>query len=296
MRLRQLQTLVTIADLGSFVAASERLGMTQSAVSMQMKALEASFQTQLFDRTLRPPKLTGSGRLLVERAREVILLYDGLRQNLSNDGDLAGLLRLGVITGISVNLLPSALDTLRRRHGQLRIKIENGLSTELMRRVGQGQLDAAIVTEPRRLDDDLECRTVLDEALFVAAHPDETGARDEELLSTLPYVYFNRRSQIGRIIDDGLRARRIKVDDAMELDSMEAIMHMVSRGLGVAIVPKVAITADFKNAVYRVPFGEPPLRRRVGLVKRIGDRHSAAVDVLHQVLRATVEEMKTADS
>lgn len=295
MRLRQLKTFVTISDLGSFVAAADRLGMTQSAVSMQMKGLEEMFETLLFDRSLRPPKLTESGRLLVEQAREIVLLYEGLHHNLIVDGELAGLLRVGVVPGVSVNLLPQALDTLRRRHSRLRIKVDNGLSVGLLRRLGQGELDAAIITEPTRLADDFDCRTIRDEPLMAVAHPDESGARDAELLAALPYVYFNRRSLIGRIIDDGLRVRHITVDDAMELDSMEAIMRMVSRGLGVAIVPRSAITEEFKDAVYQVPFGDPPLRRRVGLVKRTGDRHDATVDALYQVLRHTVGETDAGD-
>jgi len=295
MRLRQLKTFVTIADLGSFVAAADRLGMTQSAVSMQMKGLEEALETTLFDRSLRPPGLTESGRLLVERGREIVLLYEGLNHGLTVDGELAGLLRLGVVHGVSVSLLPQTLHTLHQRHPRLRIKVENGMSVDLMRRLGQGELDAAIVTEPNRLDDDLECRTIRNEPLTVVAHPDESGARDDELLSTLPYVYFNRRSLFGRIIDDGLRARGIRTDDAMELDSMEAIMHMVSRGLGVAIVPVSAVTTAFTDAVYQVPFGNPPLSRRVGLVKRTGDRHATAVDALYQVLRQMVGEEAASD-
>jgi DNA-binding transcriptional LysR family regulator len=288
MRLRQLKTFVTISDLGSFVASADRLGMTQSAVSMQVKGLEESFETELFDRSLRPPKLTESGRLLVERAREIVLLYEGLHHDLIVDGELAGLLRLGVVPGISVNLLPQTLGILRHRHPRLRIKVENGMSSDLLRRLGQGELDATIVTEPNRLAEDLECRTIRNEPLMVVAHPDESGARDKALLSSLPYIYFNRHSLVGRIIDEGLRSRNIRPEDTMELDSMGAIMRMVSRGLGVAIVPASTITDEFKESVYRVPFGDPPLRRRVGLVKRTGDRHATTVDALYQVLREIV--------
>ena len=284
MRLRQLQTLVAIADCGNFVRAAERLSMTQSAVSMQMKSLEKAFQAQVFDRSIRPPVLTASGRLLVARAREIVSLYEGLREVYTVDGELSGLLRLGAIPGITVRILPQTLANLRRKHSKLQIKVETGLSDALTWRVTHGTLDAAIVTEPTRFDNNLVWRTVTDEKLCVIAHIDETGATERQLLSTLPYVAFNRRSQLGRLIEESLRVRKVAVQHAMELDSMEAILLMVSRGLGVAVVPEASITCEFERTVCRQPFGEPPLRHRVCLIQRTGQRHAAAADALYREL------------
>ena len=76
MQLRQLRTLVAIADTGSFHAAAAKLGLTQAAVSMQVKSLEASLRLDLFERSVRPPRLNNTGLLLLEQAREITSLCD----------------------------------------------------------------------------------------------------------------------------------------------------------------------------------------------------------------------------
>ena len=79
MSLRHLETLVAIADCGSFRVAAARLGVTQSAVSMQMKALEAELRAEIFERDRRPPTLSPLGEALVDRARELVNGYEELR-------------------------------------------------------------------------------------------------------------------------------------------------------------------------------------------------------------------------
>ena len=76
MSIRNLRTLVAVADRGSFAAAARAVGLTQSAVSMQLRGLETELGTELFDRTRRPPVLNDHGKLLVRRAREIVQLYE----------------------------------------------------------------------------------------------------------------------------------------------------------------------------------------------------------------------------
>src|SRR3546814_17728056 len=88
------------------------------------------------------------------------------------------------------------------------------------------------------------------------------------LLRGLPFVRFNRRTGVGRVIDATLRRDRIAVTEAMELDSIEAILAMVGRGLGVAVVPAGSVVGPVEETVQALPFGDPPVLRRVGLVAR----------------------------
>ena len=111
MTLRHLATLVAVAEAGSFHGAADRLGITQSAVSMQMKALEENLRVALFDRARRPPVLNALGRSLLERAREVLLRYEALRQAALAGESVVGTLRLGVIPTTGTTLLPRALTT-----------------------------------------------------------------------------------------------------------------------------------------------------------------------------------------
>ena len=151
MNLRHLRTFVTIAETGSFQAASERLFLTQSAVSMQMKALEESLQAELFDRGKRPPVLSALGRALLDRARDLVDQVDSFRQAAAGGEELLGSLTLGVIPSATTSVLPSALARLRDEHPRMQVRIEGGLSAGLEDLVAGGVIDAAVFTEPARL-------------------------------------------------------------------------------------------------------------------------------------------------
>lgn len=284
MSLRQLETLVAIAEAGSFHGAAGRLGITQSAVSMQMKALEQDLGTALFDRSRRPPVLRESAAPQVDRARRILRLYQDFRVAALAEGTVSGTLRIGVIPTASTGILPDALALLRERTPRLQVRIENELSTELIRRVERAMLDAAILTEPPRLNAGLRARTILRERLLVVAPGDSPGETDRDVLAALPFVRFNRRAGVGWAIDAALRERRIEVRERMELDSIESILMMVSRGLGAAVAPERSISAEQRALLKCLPFGDPPLYRRVALVERDGADQSALTDALHDAL------------
>jgi DNA-binding transcriptional LysR family regulator len=288
MSLRQLETLVAIADAGSFHAAADRLAITQSAVSMQMKALEEALQASLFDRARRPPALRENARPLIDQARQILRLHEDFRLGARATGAVSGALRIGVIPTASTGILPDALAILRERTPLLQVRIESELSTELIRRVERGMLDAAILTEPPRISADLRCRTILEERLLVVAPADSPGANDVELLNALPFLRFNRRAGVGRAIDTALRARGIDVQERMELDSIESILMMVSRRLGVAVAPERSITSEQRTKLKCLPFGDPVIRRRVGLLERAGRDPSPLTDALHEALTEVV--------
>lgn len=280
MRLRHLRTLVAVADGGSFQAAAEHLSLTQSAISMQMKALEERLGITLFDRSMRPPLLTGAGRTLVERSREIVVACDELTVGVAHTGKLFGLLNIGVVPGASLSLLPDALARLRTDYPSVQVRVQSGLSSGLMQRVAQGALDAAIVTEPARLEHDLDCHTVSDESLLVIGPPGDASSDDVSLLAAHPYIAFNRQAEFGRLIDASLRDRGLEAHRTMELDSLDAIVMMVARGLGVAIVGERNVFPRYRGLVHAVPFGEPPLRRRIGVVRRARHRHPELVNAL----------------
>jgi len=290
MNLRHLETLLAIAETGSFVAASDRVGVTQSAVSMQMRALEEQLGTGLFDRARRPPVLNDLGRALLPHARNVVRAAEDLAAAASG-AVLRGRLRLGVIPTAATGLVPDALTRLAARAPDLQIRIESGLSTDLARRVAQGVLDAALVTETARLERGLVVRPVLEEPLVVVAPLPTAGPTARTLLRRLPFVRFNRRTGVGRVIDAALRRDRITVTETMELDSIEAILAMVGRGLGVAVVPAGSVAGAVAATVHALPFGDPPVLRRVGLLERErspGGEPNPTTAALIEVLRASV--------
>jgi DNA-binding transcriptional LysR family regulator len=184
MNLRQLRTLVAIAEQGSFTAAGNAVGLSHSAISLHVKALEEELGIALADRTQRPPRLTARGIALVEQARRMAALEDEIRA-LGSDEALAGSLAVGVVPTAMVHLLPPALARLRALHPKLAIRVRTGLSSELAQAVRGAELDVAVVTRPDIPPEGLGLHEIAREPLVVIAPANATEATDADLIAPL---------------------------------------------------------------------------------------------------------------
>lgn len=284
MELRQLRTLVAIADYGSFAAAADAVGLTQSAVSLQIKHLEAELGTTLFDRRQRSPQLNNKGQVLVEQARKVVTLCDHMLQKAGSEA-LEGTLMLGAVPTMLGGILPEAFASLRDLYPNLHIKVSSGLSAELAARTRSGDINAAVVTEPQQLAEGLVAHKVAQEPLVVIAPPGVEGGSDRELLEAQPFIQFNRGAWAGQQIDQHLKSRKIRVSLGMEIDSLEAIARMVRQGLGVSVVPMPSGPDPIFAGLKWLPFGDPPLQRCLVVIERQGNPQSHLVSLLVEVLR-----------
>jgi DNA-binding transcriptional LysR family regulator len=269
MSIRSLRTLVAIEEFGSFQRAATRLNMTLSAVSMQMRQLEDHFGISVFDRSFRPPRLTGEGAILAARAKEVVALYDDLPSIARGTSPLIGEVSIGIVASASVRLFPRLLASLSARHSHVRLRVETGLSASLAGKVVAGSLDAAIVTRTPDLDAKLRVDTIAVEKLVVVA-PRPLGARAaEDLLRKENYVRFQPDTGVGRVIDRYLERAGIVPNDLIVLDSIEAVIECVRQGLGVTVMPEPDARRYGGRRVALLDLGTPPLTRALALVTRI---------------------------
>lgn len=269
MSLRALRTLLAIAQHGSFVRAADAVHLTQSAVSLHVRSLEEDFNALLFDRSRRLPVLTDAGHIAVERAREILALYDGISSEIGGDSELRGRLRIGAIQTALAGVLPLALSALRAQHPHLRITVASGMSAELATRVEAGELDVAITTEPVKPHPYGLASTVLYEEGFWIIAPVSLAHEDLQLLlKSQPFIRFDRRAWAGRTIERELRTMRMRVQTSMELDSQDAIIQMVSSGLGVSIIPLAQQQVESLTTLAFEPFGTPQKTRGVVLLER----------------------------
>ncbi|KAF1050912.1 MAG: Hydrogen peroxide-inducible genes activator [Stenotrophomonas maltophilia] len=287
MSLRALRTLVAIAQHGSFARAAEAVHLTQSAVSLHVRRLEEEFNAPLFDRSRRLPVLTEAGHLALERAREILALYDSIAAELGDGSELTGRLRLGAIHTALSGFLPAALAALSREHPRLRVNVSSGMSAELALRIDSGELDAAVTTEPvKPYPHGLVSTPLYQEGFWIIA-PAHVESRDpRRLLQDYPFFRFDRRAWAGRTIEQALRRQRLRVQTSMELDSQEAIIQMVASGLGVAVIPLASHTFHALEGVLRLPFCEPQLGRRVVLLERADRRAGRLAGALVEAVRA----------
>lgn len=288
MNLRHLKTLITVAEHGTFVGAAEALGLTQSAVSMQIRALEEALSVELFDRTKRPPAMNPYGRALLQPARELLFLADQLSEVVSDKSALTGTVDLGAVPTVLTGILPLALEQLQAQYPRLRIRVFSGLSAELMMRMTRGELDAIVVSEPSSVPAGTVWREVATEPLIVIAPESARGRSEEELLQGLPYIRFSKHAWVGGMIDEELRRRGIRIQEGMELDTLEAIGLLVAHNLGVSIVPQRAIDPFRGLKIKSVPFGRPPLRRKLGVLLRGANPRARIIDsLIEQLMRVS---------
>ena len=150
MSIRAFRILQAIARHGSFTRAGEAVGLTQSAVSLQVKGLEEEFGVRLLDRTRHRPVFTDAGMIVLAKAEEILALYDQIEPALSDEQSLAGRLRLGAIQSALNGILPQALAVLNREHpASPRSCRGRHVSGSRFEGTG-GELDVAITSEPVR--------------------------------------------------------------------------------------------------------------------------------------------------
>lgn len=283
--LRFLQTLLAIAEQPSFAAAGDALGLSPSAVSLQVKALEEGFGAALVDRTRRPPRLTARGLALAEQAHRIFDVIEEMSA-LGDEDTLAGALSIGVAPSALVHLAPPALAALRAAHPKLTVQVRSALSDDLAQAVRSGELDVAVSTEPEAALAGLHAAAICREPLF-AVGPIDAPERDvKALLTARPFIWFNRRAWAGRRIEQAILAEGIRVRAELEADSLEAVTSLVRHGLGVSVLPQRTGAPPLAETLTALPFGEPQLARGLVLLERAHNPKTRLTAALLSELRA----------
>lgn len=282
MDLRQLQTLVAVADTGSFAAAAGVVNLTPSAISQQIQSLEAEIGAQLFDRKKRPRQLNAQGEELVRAARSVVQTLTEARMTIAG-GRTAGVLKLGAIRTVSMRLVPEALRGMRGRYPDLGFEMTVGMSERLMADVAAGRLDAALVAEHVGVTATLSWSPVLNEPLVIIAPPQEAWRSEVSLLRDLPFIRYATDVPLARQIETELSGLSIVPREVAVANTMPAVVGLVQAGLGVAVVPRIA-TLHGGPALHCRPFRDGAITRRVGLVQRQVSSRSRVLTELREIL------------
>ena len=296
MNLTQLKTLVAIAEAESFSLAADRLFITPSAVSHQMRDLEADLGVALFDRQSRPPRLNAHGYAVAERGQQLLEQLSTLIALARSPGEIGGKLMLGCVSGVSSDLIPRALANLRQSHPAVQVSMQEGLSEELATLVRRRELDAAIITDLPDPDPELNTLTITEEAMMVVA-PRDCEINDwQQILASYPFIRLNRHAGMGKIIDRTLREHKISVHEAMELDSSEAVASMAIAGLGAGVIPEGRLRNVGAGEVTAIPFGSPAIFRKVVLVERRNNPRSDLSQLLYNEIKILTPVASNQDS
>lgn len=238
MQTRSLRSLVKISQTNSFSEAAKQLGMTLSALSMQMKALEESLGAQLFDRSVRPPRLTPIGTAIVAEALPLLRQEEKITEICQSTKDLAGSFRLGFITTAAVRLLPHFIQASSQEAPLASFEFETGLSASLQDKVLFGHLDAAVITDAQGLPSKLSSRILRQEPFVFAAHKSLLKDGLAGLMSRSAFLHFMPDTGIGKLIETAmLDYERPAKTKTIVMDNLEAIMECVSAQLGFTLLP-----------------------------------------------------------
>lgn len=288
MSIRALRTLIAIHRYGSFRAAAEAEHLTPAAVSQQMRHLEASWNLKLFDRTPKTPTLTETGLALVGEAATVVTAYDNLADKVSTGDVISGELILGAAPTTLTGLVPLALSHLKTHHPGIQVRIVPGLSNQLLLQLDRGLIHAAIISPPEVLSRALSFSKIADENLVLLVAQKTENLPPDDLLRSEPFIRFNRDAVVGRQIEAWLQKNDISVNDAMELESLEAISSMVAAELGISIVPQRCIAENNHLPLKTIPLGTGAPQRQLGLVSRVDSPRGRVIQATKAALLSAV--------
>ncbi|KHJ52284.1 LysR family transcriptional regulator [Vreelandella venusta] len=282
MDTRQLRTLVAIAEHGTFARAASVVSLTPSAVSQQIHALEQELNTSLFNRESRPPSLNLQGLKMLETARQVLSLVDETKGVFSG-GRTASTLNIGSVRTSSIGLLPRAIVAMRREYPELTINLRVGLSSSLISDVNAERLDMAVVAENVSVSRNMLWSPFIREPLVVISPPGTPSTSPRELLESLPFIRFSSDVPLAALINNELTRLGANVHDIAEIDTIPAIVECVAEGLGVSIVPDIAVRGNNRGMLVQ-SFGEPQVFRQIGTIQRTNSPKAELLVALHNKL------------
>jgi DNA-binding transcriptional LysR family regulator len=267
-----VRTLREIARHGSFSRAAESLRLSQPALSLHMRQLEARCGTALLERVGKRAFPTPAGAVLLEHAGRAFAALEAAQEALRGlRGVVAGRLRLGTGATASIHLLPPLLGRMRARYPELELIVVTGNSPEIAAAVSANELDVAIVTLPVTGRQLLVTPLLLDPLVAVGpptqAWPGR-GALSAAELARHPLIVYERGGTIRRVIDGWFRRGGVRPRIVMELGNEEAIKKLVGAGLGISVSPAMAVRDEVRSGALSMRPLSPPLERRLGLVRR----------------------------
>jgi DNA-binding transcriptional LysR family regulator len=292
---RRLKVLREVARCGSFSAAAEALAFTQPAISRQIAALELEAGMQLVDRRARGVRLTPAGELLLGHA-DVIL--DRLAVAETQLEALAGLaggrLRLGTFGTANATLIPLAIRAFGAEHPGVELRLVEGVSATLVRRLCAGEVDLAVVSdhEPLQIDrDEIELEHLMDDPLYVALPAGHRLAGAPRLrmanLSAETWIEGRQGGCAGPLLA-AAQAAGFQPRIGFEADGWLGKQGLVAAGVGVTLIPTVALATVREDVVLR-SLEDAPVRRLFLAAQACGYR-APAVEPMKAILRRVAEE------
>lgn len=271
MSLRQLRYFDALARSSHFGRAAEACAVTQPALSMKIKELEESLGVVLIERGVRRVRLTTFGETFALRVRGILRSVDELGDLARASKDrLAGRLRVGMIPTIAPYLLPAVIVNLARRHPELDINVREAVTSKLIRELEDGRLDAAIVALPVSEPSLTEVALLKESFLLVRPAGDKRApvpSRDE--LGNMRLLLLEEGHCFREQALSFCKMQTSAPRQTLDANSLSTLVQMVGAGLGVTLIPEMAVAQETRSAAVAVSrFRDPQPSRTIGMIWR----------------------------
>ncbi|MDR3457921.1 MAG: LysR family transcriptional regulator [Verrucomicrobiae bacterium] len=277
--LYELHLFHLVAETGSFTRAGQRAGLTQSAITRQIRGMEDRLGVTLFERTTRQVSLTLAGRALHERSGPILAATDDALNHLRQKFNLVPkTLHVGVARTIGLAYLPGFFFAFQRKFPEVQLQVSQQTSDEIIEAVAAQDLDVGLLCRPPRLPRGLQITHCFKDDFTFIAPPkfalseksNRTPVKElKHILAGQRWLMIQRESNTGRHLRLWLEEQDWEIEPAMELDSFDAIVNLVSLGLGVSIVPhRVLPLYDQRRAVKRIRSASRFSRELVVVVRK----------------------------
>ena len=298
MKLRDLEYLVAVDEERHFYKAAERCFVSQPTLSGQLKKLEDELGVMLVERTRRQVAMTDVGEAVAQQARKILTEVKAVREIVQSFGDpMAGELHVGLIPTLAPYLLPRIMPGIRSQYPKLKLWLHEYQTSVLLEQLRQAELDLLILALPVDTDEFSEM-SLFNEPFQLAVPKDEELAQQ----SIITLAELGKREML--LLEEGhcLRGQALDVcfmagateNVGFHASSLETLRHMVGEGMGITLMPQLAIPARSSemDEIRYLPFIDPKPSRQIGMLYRKGSYREATFLKLRQLIQIEMEEKK----
>lgn len=271
MELHQLRYFVAVAQAGNFSRAAERCFVSQPSLSQQIQKLERQLKRPLFHRLGRKAVLTDAGRLLFDKAMQILAgVEDAERRLRGGDDAQSGRLSVGAIPTIAPFVLPDALRRFTKSLPQAELMIREDVTEHLVAAVAEGGLDLAVVALPME-DPRLHVETLCTEPLFLAVprqHPLAKPRRKVTVQDLVGerFILMGDMHCLGETVLNFCRSRDCQPFIACRSAQISTIQQLIGLGLGISLLPDMARRADTSSTIIYRRLEEPQPERKLAVI------------------------------
>ncbi|MES1041031.1 LysR family transcriptional regulator [Peribacillus simplex] len=252
-----LKTFVTLVEVKNFTKTAEMLLMSQPSVSLHIKKLEEEFQTKLFLRSPKFLKVTLTGEILYDRAKQMITIYEQTRQDIQeHDRSIKGELKIGASFTIGEYILPSLLIDLQEDYPELELQVVIGNTEEIVQAVRLYKVDIGLI-EGQTNEKELSVHPFMQDELFiVSSNNHELANKDEAEITDLhdqAWVTREVGSGTREYLNHVIRSNGLKIKSILTISSNQGIKEtLIKNGAGLALLSRSVIERDVQNKILSI--------------------------------------------